>query len=86
MASLCSCVPPKALFELGLIIFYKKYYISGNTMSMTRMSKRLRSDRLHCTFSAIMDMFAMEYSRDPTAQEINDMVFILGNKGAIWKL
>jgi hypothetical protein len=52
---------------------------------MTRISKRLRSDRLHCTFSAIMDMFAMEFSRDPNAYEINNMIQKLGDNGIIWK-
>lgn len=53
--------------------------------TMTRQSKRLRSDRLHCTFSAIMDMFAMEYSRDPNAYELNSLIDMMGDKGVIWK-
>lgn len=52
---------------------------------MTRMSKKLKSERLHCTISALMDMFAMQYSREPTAYEINDLIDILGDKGMIWK-
>ena len=53
---------------------------------MTRISKRLRSDRLHCTFSAILDVFAMEYLRDPNVNELNDMIRFLGDNGVIWKL
>lgn len=49
------------------------------------MSKRLRSDRLHCTFSAIMDIFAMQYMREPNAYEINNLIDVLGDKGMIWK-
>ncbi|MDF1557096.1 MAG: hypothetical protein P1P80_02785 [ANME-2 cluster archaeon] len=50
---------------------------------MTRISKRLRSDRLRCTFSAIMDIFAMEYTREPNANELNDMIRTLGDNGLI---
>ncbi|MBE0524370.1 MAG: hypothetical protein IBX40_08590 [Methanosarcinales archaeon] len=52
---------------------------------MTKMSHKLRTDRLHCTFSAIMDIFAMQYLREPNVYEINDLINILGDKGMILK-
>ncbi|MCL7413368.1 MAG: hypothetical protein M8353_07095 [ANME-2 cluster archaeon] len=42
----------------------------------------------NCTISAILvlDIFAMEYYRDPNASELNDMIRVLGDTVVIWKL
>jgi len=48
---------------------------------MTRQSKRKTSDRLHCTFSAIIDMFEMENNREPSSQEVNNIILHIGDRG-----
>gem|GEM_PF-1845861 len=81
----CSCVcEPSYIKMLYTILIELLLLINNNTRTMTRMSRKLRSDRLHCTFSAIMDIFAMQYLREPNAYEINDLINILGDKGMIW--
>lgn len=56
--------------------------ILKNTI-MTRYAKRRTKDRLHCTYSAIIDIFEMENNREPTAQEVNKIILTLGDRGAI---
>lgn len=50
---------------------------------MTRYAKRKTKDKLHCTYSAIIDIFEMENNREPTAQEVNNIILTLGDHGAI---
>lgn len=50
---------------------------------MTRYAKRRTADRLHCTYSAIIDIFEMENSREPTTQEVNQLILMIGDRGAI---
>ncbi|VVB87156.1 Uncharacterised protein [uncultured archaeon] len=52
---------------------------------MTRLTKRKTSDWLHCTFSAIIDVFEMENSREPSSQEVNNIIFQIGDRAAITK-
>lgn len=47
---------------------------------MTHCARRKTIDRLHCTFSAIIDIFEMDNNREPTAQEINDLIFSIGDR------
>lgn len=53
--------------------------------NMTRYVKRKTEDRLHCTFSAIVDIFEMINEREPSPQEINNLLVLLGDKAAIIK-
>ncbi|KPQ44246.1 MAG: hypothetical protein MPEBLZ_01177 [Candidatus Methanoperedens nitroreducens] len=48
---------------------------------MTRQSRRKTTDRLHCTFSAIIDIFEMQNHREPTSHEVNDFILSYGNRG-----
>ncbi|MCX9084158.1 MAG: hypothetical protein OIN87_05075 [Candidatus Methanoperedens sp.] len=48
---------------------------------MTRQSRRKTTDRLHCTFSAIIDIFEMENNREPSGQEVNDIIMYVGTRG-----
>jgi hypothetical protein len=50
---------------------------------MTRNVRRRTNDRLHCTYSAIMDIFEMEYNREPTSEEVNNLIIAIGDRGAI---
>ncbi len=52
---------------------------------MTRYTRRKTSDRLHCTFSAIIDIFEMEHNREPSSQEVNDFIILIGDRAAITK-
>ncbi len=52
---------------------------------MTRYARRKTTDRLHCTYSAIIDIFEMENNREPTTQEINNIILIVGDRAAIAK-
>ena len=52
---------------------------------MTRYAKRKTIDRLHCTYSAIIDIFEMENSREPSAQEVNNIILTIGDRAAIAK-
>lgn len=52
---------------------------------MTRFARRITIDRLHCTYSAIIDIFEMEHNREPTGQEVNNLIFVIGDRGAIAK-
>lgn len=45
--------------------------------------KRKPNDWLHCTFSAIIDIFEMENNREPSGQEVNNIIFMLGDCGEI---
>jgi hypothetical protein len=49
---------------------------------MTRHSKRKTTDRLHCTLSAIIDIFEMENNREPTSHEVNDVILFYGDRGS----
>ncbi|MCX9013282.1 MAG: hypothetical protein OIN89_00545 [Candidatus Methanoperedens sp.] len=49
---------------------------------MTRYAKRKTGDMLHCTFSAIIDIFEMEKSREPTSREVNNIISAIGCRGA----
>ena len=49
---------------------------------MTRYAKRKTTDRLHCTYSAIIDIFEMENNREPTTSEVNNIILTLGDRGA----
>ena len=50
---------------------------------MTRCARRKTIDRLHCTFSAIIDIFEMENNREPTGQEVNDLIIKIGDQATI---
>lgn len=50
---------------------------------MTRYARRKTRDRLHCTYSAIIDIFEMENNREPTSQEISDIILTVGDCGTI---
>jgi hypothetical protein len=52
---------------------------------MTRYVKRKTADRLHCTYSAIIDVFELENNREPTGQEVNNIIIAIGDRGAIAK-
>ncbi len=52
---------------------------------MTRQSRRKTTDRLHCTFSAIIDIFEMENNREPTSSEVNNFMFFFGDRGSMFK-
>lgn len=49
---------------------------------MTRCARRKTTDRLHCTYSAIIDIFEMENNREPTGQEVNSLIIAIGDRGA----
>ena len=53
--------------------------------NMTRYTTRKTKDRLHCTFSAIIDIFEMENSREPSYQEVNDIILTIGDRAAMAK-
>jgi hypothetical protein len=40
---------------------------------------------LHCTYSAIIDIFEMENNREPTSEEVNNLIITIGDRGAIAK-
>ncbi len=50
---------------------------------MTRFARRKTRDKLHCTYSAIIDIFEMENNREPTSQEVNNLICSIGDRGAI---
>lgn len=50
---------------------------------MTRCSRRKTTDRLHCTYSAIIDILEMETNREPTSLEVNNLIIAIGDRGAI---
>ncbi|MFA4957917.1 MAG: hypothetical protein WC556_13185 [Candidatus Methanoperedens sp.] len=50
---------------------------------MTRQSTRKTTNRLHCTFSAIVDIFEMEHNREPSSQEVNNIIMYFGDRGWI---
>jgi len=52
---------------------------------MTRYAKRRTNDKLHGTYSAIIDIFEMENSREPSPHEINNIIMTIGDIGAIAK-
>jgi len=52
---------------------------------MTRCINRKSTDWLHCTFSAIIDIFEMENNREPSGQEVNNIIFLIGDCAAITK-
>jgi hypothetical protein len=52
---------------------------------MTRHANRKTKDRLHCTYSAIIDVFELENNREPTSQEVNNIIITIGDRGAITK-
>jgi hypothetical protein len=52
---------------------------------MTRYARRKTTDRLHCTYSAIIDIFEMENDREPTIQEVNNIILKVGDHAAIAK-
>jgi hypothetical protein len=52
---------------------------------MTRYARRKTADRLHCTFSAIIDILEMENNREPTTQEVNNLIFSIGDRAVISK-
>lgn len=52
---------------------------------MKRHSKRKTTDKLHCTFSAIIDIFEMENNREPTSYEVNNIIFFYGDRGSMVK-
>ncbi|VVB94087.1 Uncharacterised protein [uncultured archaeon] len=49
---------------------------------MTRCARRKTNDRLHCTYSAIIDTLEMEINREPTAEEVNNLILSIGDRGA----
>ncbi len=52
---------------------------------MTRFTRRKTNDWLHCTFSAIIDIFEMENYREPSSQEVNNIISLIGDRAAIAK-
>ncbi len=52
---------------------------------MTRCAKRKTTDRLHCTYSAIIDIFEMENNREPSSEEVNNILMMIGDRAAITK-
>ena len=52
---------------------------------MTRYVKRRTDDKLHCTYSAIIDIFEMENNREPSSQEVNEIILKIGDRAAIAK-
>jgi hypothetical protein len=49
---------------------------------MTRHSKRKTTDRLHCTFSAIIDTFEMINEREPSSHEVINIIMTIGDQGS----
>ncbi len=45
-------------------------------------ARRKTNDRLHCTYSAIIDIFEMENNREPTTEEVNNLITAIGDRGA----
>jgi hypothetical protein len=71
------------------IIFYSYLYepkslicrtAFTSIVNMTHCARRKTADRLHCTFSAIIDILEMENNREPTTQEINSLIFTIGDR------
>ena len=62
-------------------------FIKNNSFGehMTRYVRRKTTDRLHCTYSAIIDIFEMENNREPTTQEVNNIILMVGDRAAIAK-
>jgi hypothetical protein len=52
---------------------------------MTRYARKKTTDKLHCTYSAIIDIFEMENDREPTSQEVNNIILMVGDRAAIAK-
>ncbi len=52
---------------------------------MTRYARRKTTDRLHCTYSAIIDIFEMENNREPTTQDVNNIILNVGDHAEIAK-
>ena len=52
---------------------------------MTRFTRRKTNDWLHCTFSAIIDIFEMENNREPSSLEVNKLIVSMGDCAAIVK-
>lgn len=52
---------------------------------MTRFTRRKTNDWLHCTFSAIIDIFEMENYREPSGQEVNNIISLIGDRASIAK-
>jgi len=52
---------------------------------MTRCAKRKTTDKLHCTYSAIIDIFEMENNREPSSEEVNNLIIAIGDRGAMNK-
>ena len=52
---------------------------------MTRCAKRKTTDKLHCTYSAIIDIFEMENNREPSSEEVNNLIITIGDRGAMNK-
>jgi len=52
---------------------------------MTRFARRRTTDRLHGTYSAIIDIFEMEHNREPTSHEVNSLIIAIGDRAAIIK-
>lgn len=50
---------------------------------MTRCAKRKTTDKLHCTYSAIIDIFEMENNREPSSEEVNNLIITIGDRGAM---
>ncbi len=40
---------------------------------------------MHCTYSAIIDILEMENNREPTGEEVNNLIIAIGDRGAIAK-
>lgn len=52
---------------------------------MTRYTKRITNDWLHCTFSALIDIFEMENNREPSSNEVNNIILLIGDRATITK-
>ncbi len=50
---------------------------------MTRCAKRKTTDKLHCTYSAIIDIFEMENNREPSSEQVNNLIITIGDRGAM---
>ncbi len=50
---------------------------------MTRYARRKTPDRLHSTYSAIIDIFEMENNREPSSTEVNEIILHIGDRAAI---
>jgi len=52
---------------------------------MTRQTRRKTNDWLHCTFSALIDIFEMENNREPSGNEVNKIILLIGDQATISK-